>query len=96
VTSHTLDTCVPLRLLPLASLGRLSEIKDVARKHDSVTRIETLLRTEYESKWEELRKLRSASQQSLFQTGAESEFDQEVKYRWLPARYESILRSDWS
>ena len=75
VTSHTLDTCVPLRLLPLASLGRLFEIKDVARKHDSVNRLETLLRTEFESKWEELRKLRSASQQSLFQTGSEGELN---------------------
>ena len=58
MTSHTLDTCVPLRLLSLALLGRLFEIKDVVRKHDSVNRIETLLRTEFESKWEELRKLR--------------------------------------
>jgi hypothetical protein len=73
VTSHLLDTCIPLRLVTLSLIGRLFEIKPVTKKYEGVERLENLLRSEFESKWEELRKLRRASQASLFGTGLESE-----------------------
>src|SRR5262249_28440046 len=69
VTSHTLDTCIPLRLVNLGFFGSLFEIKPVSKKYDGVQRYENLLRSEFESKWEELRKLRGSSQRGLFETG---------------------------
>ena len=75
VTSHTLDTCVPISLLSLPLLGRLFSMKQVTRKHDSVTRFEELLQAEFESKWEALRKARSTSQESLFSSGLNDELN---------------------
>jgi hypothetical protein len=73
VTSHTLDICIPLRLVTLTLFGRLFEIKPVSKKYDGVQRYENLLRSEFESKWEELRKLRGSSQRGLFETGLAGE-----------------------
>ena len=75
VTSHTLDTCIPLRLVTLTLFGHLFEIKSVTKKYEGVNRLENLLRSEFESKWEELRKLRSASQESLFDIGLNDELN---------------------
>lgn len=75
VTSHLLDTCIPLRLVTLSLFGRLFEIKPVVKKYEGVERLETLFRSEFESKWEEFRKLRRASQSSLFRAGAKEELD---------------------
>jgi hypothetical protein len=75
VTSHTLDTCIPLGLVTLTLFGRLFEIKSVTKKYEGVNRFETLLRTEFESKWDDLRKLRGASQESLFKTGLKDELN---------------------
>lgn len=75
VTSHTLDTCIPVRLLSLPLLARLFDFKDVSQKYGSVTRLENLLRTEFESKWEQVRKLRGTSQESLFKTGLKDELN---------------------
>jgi hypothetical protein len=69
VNSHPLDTCIPLRLMTLTLFGRLFEIKSVTRKYEGVNRFDNLLRSEFESKWEELRKLRGSSQRGLFETG---------------------------
>jgi hypothetical protein len=69
VTSHTLDTCIPLRLITLSLFGRLFEIKSVTKKYEGVNRFDNLLRSEFESNWEELRKLRGSSQRGLFETG---------------------------
>ena len=66
VTSHLLDTCVPVRVITLTVFGRLFEIKSVTKRYEGVNRLENLLRSEFESKWEELRKLRRSSQQGLF------------------------------
>jgi hypothetical protein len=68
VTSHTLDTCIPLRLITLSLFRRLFEIKPITKEQEGVHRFENLLRSEFESKWEELRKLRGSSHQSLFDT----------------------------
>jgi hypothetical protein len=75
VTSHTLDTCIPLRLVNLGLFGRLFEIKPVTKKYEGVTRLESLLCSEFDLKWEELRKLRRASQTSLFQSVSDTELD---------------------
>src|SRR5262245_13205496 len=75
VTSHTLDTCIPVRLVTLTLFGRLFEIKSVTRKYEGVNRFDDLLRSEFESKWDELRKLRGASQESLFKTGLKDELN---------------------
>ena len=55
--------------MTLTLFGRLFEIKPVTKKYESVNRFENLLRSEFESKWEELRKLRGSSQRGLFETG---------------------------
>jgi hypothetical protein len=68
VTSHLLDTCIPLRLVNLSLFGRVFEIKFVAKKYGSVVTYEDLLRAQFESKWEELRKRGRASQPALFQS----------------------------
>ena len=73
VTSHLLDTCIPIRLVTLTVFGRLFEIKSVMKKYEGVNRFESLLRTEFEAKWEELRKLRGSSQRALFETGLSGE-----------------------
>lgn len=75
VTSHTLDTCIPMRLVNLTLFGRLFEIKSVTKKYDGFNRLENLLRSEFESKWVELRKLRGASQTSLFESGLSNELN---------------------
>ncbi|MEX0804061.1 MAG: hypothetical protein WD688_12195 [Candidatus Binatia bacterium] len=75
VTSHTLDTCIPLRIVTLTLFGCLFEIKSVAKKYERVDRFENLLHTEFESKWEELRRRRGASQTSLFQSGLSNELN---------------------
>lgn len=75
VTSHTLDTCIPLRLLTLTVFGRLLEIRSVTKKYEGVDRFENLLGSEFESKWEELRKFRGAFQESLFKTGLKDELN---------------------
>ncbi len=74
-TSSNFDTCIPIRLLSLALLGRVFDVKNVAQKHDSVIRFEQLLRTEFESKWEQVRKLRGTSQESLFGSGSRDELN---------------------
>jgi hypothetical protein len=68
LTSHPLETCIPLPLVTLNLFGCLFEIKRVSKKYDGVIRYDNLLRTEFESKWEELGKLRRSSQQPLFET----------------------------
>ena len=73
VTSHTLDTCIPVRLVTLTLFGHLFEIKSVTKKYEGVNRFDNLLRSEFESKWEELRKLRGSSQRGLFETGLRGE-----------------------
>jgi len=70
-TLSSLDTCVPLPLLSLSLLGRLFRIREVTRKHDSVSRFERLLELELESKWEELRKHRRSSQKALFEVATD-------------------------
>jgi hypothetical protein len=73
--SAKIDTCIPLRLVSLPLLGRVFDVKDVKTKHDSVTRFENLLRAEFESKWEQVRKLRGTSQESLFGSGSRDELN---------------------
>lgn len=75
VTSHILDTCISIRLVTLTLFGRLFEIKSITKKCEGVDRLESLLRTEFESKWEELRRLRRSSQQGLFETRAAGELN---------------------
>ena len=72
-TAAKLDTCIPIRLVSLVFLGRVFDIKNVGQKHDSVICFENLLRAEFESKWEQLRKLRGTFQESLFDTGLKDE-----------------------
>jgi hypothetical protein len=73
--SAKIDTCIPLRLLSLLLLGRIFDIKEVGQKHESVVRFETLLRSEFESKWEQIRKRRGKSQESLFGSGSRDELN---------------------
>ena len=63
------DTSIPVALLSRPILSRLFQVKPVTRKGKNVTEFEELLRAEFESKWEALRKGRSAAQASLFDTG---------------------------
>jgi hypothetical protein len=60
------DTSIPVALLSRPLLSRLFQMKLVAGKGKNVKQFEELLRTEFESKWEALRKGRGASQTSLF------------------------------
>ena len=60
------DTSIPVALLSRPILSRLFQMTPVARKGKNVKQFEELLRTEFESKWEALRKLRGAPQKSLF------------------------------
>jgi len=64
------DTSIPVALLSRPVLSRLFQIKQVMQKAKNVAQFEELLRTEFESKWEALRKRRGAAQTSLFDTSA--------------------------
>ena len=63
------DTSIPLGLLSRPVLSRLFQLKSVAAKGSNVKQFEELLRAEFESKWEALRKRRGTSQKSLFPLG---------------------------
>jgi hypothetical protein len=60
------DISIPVALLSRPILSRLFQMKPVAGKGKNVKQFEELFRTEFESKWEALRKLRGAPQKSLF------------------------------
>ena len=60
------DTSIPVALVSRPILSRLFQMKPVTQKGKNVTQFEELLRAEFESKWEALRKRRSAAQTSLF------------------------------
>ena len=60
------DTSIPVALLSRPILSRLFQMKLVAGKGKNVKQFEELLRAEFESKWEALRKRHGASQESLF------------------------------
>lgn len=64
------DTSIPVALLSRPILSRLFQMKSVTQKGKNVTQFEELLRAEFESKWEALRKRGGASQTTLFNTGA--------------------------
>ena len=63
------DSCIPLGLLSRPVLYRLFQVKTVAARSSGVKQFEELLRSEFESKWEALRKHRGVSQASLFNSG---------------------------
>jgi hypothetical protein len=60
------DTIIPVGLLSRPILSRLFQIKPVSHKGPGVKQFEELLRAEFESKWEALRKRHGTSQESLF------------------------------
>ena len=60
------DTSIPVALLSRPILSRLFQLKFVTHKGPNGKQFEELLRTEFESKWEALRKQRGVSQASLF------------------------------
>jgi hypothetical protein len=62
------DTNVPIGLLSRPVLSRLFQLKRVSARSSGVKQFEELLRTEYESKWEALRKRRGPAQAPLFNT----------------------------
>ncbi len=62
------ESIIPLGLLSRPILSRLFQIRPVARKSPGVNQFEELLRAEFESKWEALRKQRRPLQESLFDT----------------------------
>jgi hypothetical protein len=64
------DTSIPVALLSRPILSRLFQMKPVKQKGKNVAQFEELLRTEFESKWEALRKRRGVSQSTLFNTSA--------------------------
>ena len=63
------DTSIPLALVSRPILSRLFQFKSVAAKGSNVKQFEELLRAEFESKWEALRKRRGTPQKSLFDLG---------------------------
>jgi len=63
-----LDTNIPIALISRPILSRLVELKSVAAKSPGVKKFEDLLRSEFESKWEALRKRQGIAQKSLFNT----------------------------
>ena len=63
------DTSIPVVLLSRPILSRLFQMNPVTQKGKNVAQFEELLRTEFESKWEALRKRRSSTQTSLFDSG---------------------------
>jgi hypothetical protein len=62
------ESIIPLGLVSRPILSRLFQIRPVARKSPGVNQFEELLRAEFESKWELLRKQRGITQKSLFST----------------------------
>lgn len=64
-----LAVSIPVGLLSRPILSRLFQLKPVAAKNTNVRQFEELLRAEFESKWEALRKRRGTSQTSLFPPG---------------------------
>ena len=60
------DTSIPVALLARPILSRLFQLKPVTAKGTNVKQFEELLRAEFESKWDALRKRRGPSQESLF------------------------------
>ena len=62
------DTNIPIGLLSRSVLSRLFQLKPVSARGGGVKHFEQLLRTEYESKWEALRKRPGATQKPLFNT----------------------------
>ena len=68
------DTNVPIGLLSRPVLSRLFQLKPVAARNAGVKQFEELLRTEFESKWEALRKRRGAAQTNLFNTSVPGGF----------------------
>ena len=62
------DTSIPVALLSRPLLSRLFQMKSVRAKGGNVKQYEELLQTEFESKWEALRKRRGVSQRTLFNT----------------------------
>lgn len=69
--SAAIDTCVPVRVLSLPLLGKVLDMKSVKRRYESVKRFEELLRTNFEAKWDAIRKRRGASQEALFASPGE-------------------------
>ena len=68
------ETIIPLGLLSRPTLSRLFQIKPVSHKSPGVKHFEELLRAEFESKWEALRKQRGVSQATLFDSGSKGDF----------------------
>jgi hypothetical protein len=62
------DTSIPVALLSRPLLSRLFQMKSLTAKGGYVKQFEELLRAEFESKWENLRKRRGVAQTSLFTT----------------------------
>jgi hypothetical protein len=75
VTSHMLDTCIPSPLVTLTVYGRLFQSKQASIRYEGVGRLENLLSSKFESKWEDLRRLRRSSQRALFETGVAGELE---------------------
>ena len=63
------DTSIPVALLSRPLLSRLFQMKSVRAKGGNVKQFEELLQTEFESKWEALRKRLGAAQTTLFNAG---------------------------
>jgi hypothetical protein len=64
--SETIDVNIPVPVLSRQLLSRLFQLKTVKAKGENVTRFEDLLRAEFESKWETMRRDRGAAQAFLF------------------------------
>ena len=60
------DTTVPIGLLSRPVLSRLFQLETVSARSTGVKKFEELLRSEFESKWEAIRKRRGGAQPSLF------------------------------
>lgn len=66
------NTSIPLGILSRPVLSRLFQLKPVAARSTGVKHFEELLRCEFESKWEALRKRRGAAQTNLFNTSTDN------------------------
>jgi hypothetical protein len=64
--SRMIDVNIPVPVVSRQLLSRLSQLKTVKAKGENVTRFEDLLRAEFESRWETIRRDRGAAQASLF------------------------------
>jgi hypothetical protein len=73
VATSKADTSIPIGLLSRPILYRLFQIKDVRNKAKNVKQFEDLLQAEFQSKWEALRKHRSISQTTLFDSKSSGE-----------------------